>query len=172
MKSYAPSSSFFLNLLLKPGSQKNAFLLETGHEDSFRLCGNFLLAICSQPQPILLRDLNNEGLKDGSHSWRKDARGQGSFLNLQWGLCRSRFLGWGSPLLRQAQEAKEIQGLLQGGVRSGLRSLGFSPLCCREAVSTKVNASPGLRGSLHRSNLTALLKRVFLSAAVTFKPQF
>lgn len=50
MKSNAPFNSFFLDFLLKPGSQKNAVLLETGHEESFRLCGNFLLAICSQRQ--------------------------------------------------------------------------------------------------------------------------
>ena len=75
-------------------------------------------------------------------------------------------------LLRQAQEVKEVQGPLQDGVHSVLRPLGFGPLCCREAVSTKVHASPGLRGSLHHSNLTPLLKRVVLSTAVIFKPRF
>lgn len=70
-----PILSFWVSLL-KPGIQKNPFLLETGHEDSFCLCGNFLLAIRSRGQPILLQDLNNEGLKQrrltqlGKGCWR------------------------------------------------------------------------------------------------------
>lgn len=51
MKSSAPFDSFFLGFLLKPGGQKNAVLLETGRRGQF-LCGNILIAICSQRQPI------------------------------------------------------------------------------------------------------------------------
>lgn len=52
--------------------------------------------------------------KGGSHSRRKDARGQGSFLNLRWGqeeaMCQSCFPGWAFTKPRRWME---MQGLLQ-----------------------------------------------------------
>lgn len=158
---------------MKPGGQKNAALLETGREDGFCLCGNFLGAICSRQQPILLQDLNNKDLK------------QRRVTQLEKGCSRSglppsppaRLVRRAVPvplweLLRQAQEVKETQGLLQDGVQSSHRPLRFGPRCCREAVSTKVYANPGLRGSLHHSNQTPLLKRIILSAAGILRHNF
>lgn len=161
-----PLQFFLSGLLIETRQSKKCGSIGNRTRGRFCLCGNFLGAICSRQQPILLQDLNNKDLK------------QRRVTQLEKGCSRSglppsppaRLVRQAVPvllweLLRQAQEVKETQGLLQDGVQSSHRPLRFGPRCCREAVSTKVHANPGLRVSLHHSNRTPLLKRVILSAA-------